>query len=63
MTGQADIPAMGTEQGVERTVRDVMRDRSYGRLWVRQSPDDGQPLGHVRDCTFCSTGCGGSSAT
>jgi len=32
-----------TGQGVERTLREMMQDRSYGRLRVQQSPGDGRP--------------------
>jgi hypothetical protein len=43
VTGQGDVPAIGTEQGVERTVRDVMQDKSYGYLHVQTGPGDGRP--------------------
>lgn len=38
-----DIPPIGTEQGVERTLRDMMEDKGYGHLNVSHGPDDEAP--------------------
>ena len=40
-----NIPAIGTEQGVESTLRGMMEDKSYGHLKVDHGSPDPRPPG------------------